>query len=57
MLIVFTLATAIVIGAIVSLATGSWWFLALAVAAHAIGTTVVVRSIFKRVETDDEPQG
>ncbi|HEU4703739.1 MAG TPA: hypothetical protein VFS37_14760 [Conexibacter sp.] len=37
-----TLFAALVVGAIVSLATGSWWFLVLALAVHALGTIAVV---------------
>lgn len=37
-----TFLTALVVGAIVSLATGSWWFLLLALAVHALGTLAVI---------------
>jgi hypothetical protein len=37
-----TFLAALVVGAVVSLATGSWWFLLLALAVHALTTLVVV---------------
>lgn len=37
-----TLAGAVVVGAVLTLATGSWWFLLLALAAHALGTVAVL---------------
>jgi hypothetical protein len=40
-LIVVTLLAALVVGAAVSLATGSWWAVVAVVGAHAIGTLVV----------------
>jgi hypothetical protein len=40
-LIIVTLLAALVVGAAVSLATGSWWAVVAVVAAHAIGTLVV----------------
>lgn len=40
--IAMTLLAALVIGAIVSLATGSWWFLLLALGVHALGTLAIV---------------
>jgi uncharacterized membrane protein len=55
LLVGFTLAVAIVVGAIISLATGSWWFLALAVAVHAIGTFIVMGSIGMRLRQQDKP--
>jgi len=55
MLVGFTLATAIVIGVVVSLATGNWLFLVLAVGVHAIATTLVLGMTFKRIEEGDKP--
>ena len=44
--VLMTFAVALTIGAIISLATGSWWLLPLAVAAHALGTmTVLIRAM------------
>ena len=55
LLIGFTLAAAIVVGAIISLATGSWWFLALAVAVHVIATFMVMATIGNRLRQQDKP--
>jgi hypothetical protein len=37
-----TFLAALVVGAILSLVTGSWWFLALALGVHALGTLAIV---------------
>lgn len=37
-----TFLAALVVGAVVSLATGSWWFLLLALGVHALGTIAIV---------------
>jgi membrane protein implicated in regulation of membrane protease activity len=55
LLIGFTLGVMLVVGAIVSLATGSWWFLILAVAVHAIGTLIVLATIGGRLRQEDKP--
>ena len=55
LLIGFTLAVAIVVGAIISLATGSWWFLILAIAVHAFGTFIVMGTIASRLRQQDKP--
>ena len=55
MLVVFTLATAIVLGLIISLATNNWLFLILAMAVHAIATLLVTQIIFKRINEGDKP--
>jgi hypothetical protein len=55
MLTIFTLAVAIILGAIISLATNSWWFLLIALAVHAIGTVLVMTFIGKRLQQQDKP--
>ena len=55
MLTVFTLATAIVIGVVISLATNNWLFLALAIGIHAIATAFVLGVVFRRIEEGDKP--
>ncbi|HEX6459493.1 MAG TPA: hypothetical protein VF032_11300 [Thermoleophilaceae bacterium] len=55
LLIGFTLAAAVVVGAIISLATGSWWFLILAIAVHGIATFAVMASIGNRLRQQDKP--
>jgi hypothetical protein len=55
MLTAFTLAAAIIIGGIISLATGSWWFLLLAVGLHAVVTTLMLGVIFRATNQGDKP--
>jgi hypothetical protein len=55
LLILFTFAIAIVLGGIVSLAIGSWWFLIVAIALHAIGTVIVLGVIGSRLQEADKP--
>jgi hypothetical protein len=42
LVIAMTFLVALVVGAILSLATGSWWFLPLALGVHALGTLAVI---------------
>lgn len=51
--VVMMLAAFLTIGAIVSLATGSWWLLLVALGVHALGT-VVVTSVVLRMTTISE---
>jgi uncharacterized membrane protein len=55
LLILFTFAVALVVGAVISLAVGSWWVLAAAVAVHLIGTAVVLGVIGSRLQEEDKP--
>ena len=56
LMIVVVLATALVVAAIALLAFGTWWALAVALAAHALGTLVVVGYVLRRTtETDAKP--
>jgi hypothetical protein len=55
MLLVFTLASAIVLGVVASLATDNWLFLVLAIGVHAVATVVVLGFTFKRIEEGDKP--
>jgi membrane protein implicated in regulation of membrane protease activity len=55
LLVLMTLATALVVGGVVALATGSWWALLVPVALHAVATTLVLSGVFKRVEQGDKP--
>ncbi|NLT06451.1 MAG: hypothetical protein GXY03_09075 [Solirubrobacterales bacterium] len=41
-LIAIMLAVAIIVGAVIALITGAWWWLLVALALHAVGTTAVV---------------
>jgi membrane protein implicated in regulation of membrane protease activity len=54
-LFVFTLGVAVVVGAIISLAVGSWWVLAGAVIVHMVGTALVLTVIRGRLEQEDKP--
>lgn len=47
LLIVVTLFAAVVVGVVVSLATGSWWAVVAAVGVHAIGTLVVATAVLQ----------
>lgn len=55
LLVGFTFATAVVVGAIVTLATGNWWFLILALGAHLFATIGVMLSIGSRLRQQDKP--
>jgi membrane protein implicated in regulation of membrane protease activity len=55
MLVLMTLATVLVIGGILALATGSWWALVIPVVLHVIGTGLVLTGVFSRVEQGDKP--
>ena len=55
LLVIFTAATALVVGLIIALTTDNWIFLPIALVIHAIGTVLVVQSIGKRVADDPEP--
>jgi hypothetical protein len=55
LLVGFTLGVMVVVGAIVSLATGSWWFLILAVGIHVIATAILMGTIGSRLRQQDKP--
>ena len=55
MLVLFTLITALVVGAIAALALEKWWVILIPLALHAIGTVIVVSGVFKRLEQGDKP--
>jgi hypothetical protein len=55
MLVVFTLATAVVLGVVISLATNNWLFLVLAIGVHAIATVGVLGLTFNRINEGDKP--
>jgi hypothetical protein len=55
MLTAFTLAAAIIIGAIISLATNSWLFLVLAVAVHLIVSAIMFGVVLKVTDSADKP--
>jgi CHASE2 domain-containing sensor protein len=55
LLILFTLATAVVVGAVLALATGKWWTLLIPVLLHGIATTIVMSGILKALDQGDKP--
>ena len=54
-LLILTLATALVVGGILFLATDKWWALAVPLVLHALLTVVVLGGFFKRLEQGDKP--
>jgi membrane protein implicated in regulation of membrane protease activity len=55
LLVIFTAATALVVGLIAALATDNWIFLPVAIAIHAIGTVFVLMAIAPRLKDEDKP--
>jgi membrane protein implicated in regulation of membrane protease activity len=55
LLVIMTFATALVVGGVLALATGSWWALLIPVALHAVATFLVTSGIFKRLEQGEKP--
>jgi hypothetical protein len=55
MLVLMTFATALVLGGILLLATGSWIALVVPVALHLVGTFIVISGVFKRLEQGEKP--
>jgi hypothetical protein len=55
LLVVFTFAIALVVGAVVALAIGSWWVLAGAIAVHALATGTVLGLVGTRLREADKP--
>jgi len=51
--LIFTLASAIVVGGVISLITGSWWFLGLALALHFFGTYMIMFAIAVRLREQE----
>ena len=55
MLTAYTLGVAIVVGAVISLATNSWWFLLIAIAIHLSASAFFLVFTFKRINQGDKP--
>ncbi len=53
--VVITLAAFLTIGAIISLATGSWWFLGIALGVHALGTLIVTSTALRVTTLSEHP--
>jgi hypothetical protein len=50
-----TLCLALIVGAVVGLATGQWWWLAVALLLHALGTAVVVATTLRMTADVESP--
>src|SRR3954451_5502492 len=55
LVLIITFLSLLVVGAIVSLATGSWWFLLVAVAVHAIATVVMAAGVLQSTTQVERP--
>lgn len=54
-LLVISFFVALVVGAVIALITGAWWFLVVALAIHAIGTVFVVGSALSMATQAESP--
>ena len=54
-LVVLTLFVALIVGAVIALITGAWWFLLVALVLHAVGTVVVVATTIGLVSQVESP--
>jgi membrane protein implicated in regulation of membrane protease activity len=54
-LIAITFFVALVVGAVIALITGAWWFILVALALHAIGTVAVVGTAFSLATRGESP--
>jgi membrane protein implicated in regulation of membrane protease activity len=54
-LIAISLFLALVVGAVIALITGAWWFILIALALHAIGTVVVVGTTLSLATRGESP--
>lgn len=55
LLIAFTFATVVVVGAVIALVTGSWWVLAAAILVHLAATGAVMLLIGRRLDEGYKP--
>jgi membrane protein implicated in regulation of membrane protease activity len=55
MLVAYALGVALVVGAVISLATNSWWFLIVALGAHFLASAFFLVYTFKRIDQGDKP--
>lgn len=54
-LIAITFFVALIVGAVIALITGAWWFILVALALHAIGTFFVVGTAFSLATRGESP--
>lgn len=55
LLVIFTLALAVVVGAVAALALGSWWVLIAVLAIHFVASALVVGVILRRTGQASKP--
>jgi len=55
LLLLFTGATLVVVAALVGLATGMWWVLAVVLALHFVTFVVVMTPVMRSLEGGDKP--
>ena len=55
LLFIFTLAAAVIVGAIVVLATKEWWALPIALGVHLIGSAIASVPIWRAASRGDKP--
>jgi len=54
-LLAITFFVALIVGALIALITGAWWFILVALVLHAIGTLVVVTTAFSLATRGESP--
>ena len=54
-LIAITFFATLIVGAVIALITGAWWFIIVALVLHAIGTLVVVGTAFSLATRGESP--
>jgi hypothetical protein len=54
-IIAITFFVALIVGALIGLITGAWWFIVVALVLHAIGTLVVVGTAFSLATRGESP--
>jgi len=54
-LIAITFMVALIVGAVIALVTGAWWFVLVALVLHAIGTVIVVGTAFSLASQAEHP--
>jgi hypothetical protein len=55
MLVAYTLGVVVVVGAVIALATNSWWILAAAIGLHLAASAFFLVFTFKRINQGDKP--
>ncbi|MEA2442929.1 MAG: hypothetical protein QOJ12_221 [Thermoleophilales bacterium] len=55
LLVAYTFGVALVLGAVIALATGSWWALLIALVAHLGASAFFLAYTFRRLEQGDKP--